>query len=117
MHTSLGYNYILYGNGELGKATLQKLKANGVCVIALLDKQVQGMYEDVPVFLPDAKELNSAKKADVIVIICLNAGMEHYDVAEGLYSLGFEKIVFLPMRHAVSHAEKIRLTNLYPYIH
>lgn len=113
MHTSLGYNYILYGNGELGKATLQKLKANGVCVIALLDKQVQGMYEDVPVFLPDAKELNSAKKADVIVIICLNAGMEHYDVAEGLYSLGFEKIVFLPMRHAVSHAEKIRLTNLY----
>ena len=108
-------NYILYGAGELGKNVFSRLKINNISVVAILDKRAKDgeSWEGIPILFPDSIQLTKTCKTESFVIVCLNAGMEHYEVAEELYSLGFKRIIFLPMRHVIAHSEKIRLTNLY----
>ncbi len=105
--------YILYAGGELGRNTLSKLQANNNEVICFLDKKAKGVFENVKILMPDTDELDNKIKEESIVVICLNAGMLHKEVAEELYALGFEKIVFLPMEYSINYEEKIELTNLY----
>lgn len=105
--------YILYGGGELGKNTLSRLQANSNEVICFLDKKAKGTLGKVKILMPDANDLESKTKKEAVVVICLNAGMLHKEVAEELYTLGFEKIVFLPMEYSINYKEKVELTNLY----
>lgn len=105
--------YVLYGAGELGQKTLYKFLERDISVVYILDKKVTGQFEKVKVSTPEMCELDAEIRKNVVVIICLNAGMLHKEVAECLYTAGFEKIVFLPMEYSISYKEKVRLTNLY----
>lgn len=107
------HNYILYGAGELGRNTLLKLNEKEVCVIAFLDKNENGTVMGVPVLSLDKADLTLEKKKEVVVVICLSDGMLHREVAETVYSYGFEKILFLPMEYQISSVEKKILTNRY----
>ena len=105
---------ILYGAGEVGRNTLLNLKKeNAVRVIAFLDKNEKGIVMGIPVLPLDTVDLTSETKKEAVVVICLSDGMLHREVAETVYSYGFEKILFLPIEYQINSAEKITLTNRY----
>ncbi len=108
------HSYILYGAGEVGRNTLLNLKKeNAVRVIAFLDKNEKGIVMGIPVLPLDTVDLTSETKKEAVVVICLSDGMLHREVAETVYSYGFEKILFLPIEYQINSAEKITLTNRY----
>ena len=107
------HRYILYGAGELGINTLSKLRKKGICVIAFLDKKEKDMIMGVPVLSLRKGDLETVKKDEIVVVICLSDGMLHHEVAEEIYMYGFKKIVFLPLEYQLNSIEKKVLTNRY----
>lgn len=103
----------IYGAGELGRRTYERLKAKHMHVIAFLDKKATGVINGIPVLSPYDESLSAKEKADNIVLICLNAGNEHRQIADDLYFNGYKKIVFLPLKYAMLYDKKIQLTQLY----
>lgn len=106
--------FYLYGAGELGKKVLRNFLRNGIAVKAFIDQKVEGSVKDVPIVHPDNLNLIGNENANSIVIICLNSGMLHKEVANKLYNIGFCKIVFLPMGdYSIEYSEKVRMTVIY----
>lgn len=103
----------IYGAGELGRQTYECLKGTQVQVIAFLDKKAIGKIDEIPILSPYDVSLSIKEKESSIVIICLNAGNKHREIADDLYVNGYSKIIFLPLNYAMSYDKKIQLTRLY----
>ena len=104
---------VVYGAGELGRQTYERLKEKNVCTIAFLDKKATGKIDGIPILSPSDKALTLIERAVAVVVICLKAGNEHRQIADDLYLNGYKKIMFLPLNYAMPYNTKIRLTQLY----
>lgn len=107
-------SYLLYGAGELGKNTLQKFLQNNLSVLAFIDQNISGKVCGITTdCLENIASLFYDQKESLTTIICLNAGTQHKDVAQRLFTFGFRKIVFLPIGYPLDYRTKTELTNLY----
>ena len=108
------HNYILYGAGELGEKTLTTFINHGMHVSAVIDQKKRGVLLNTPIYdLKDIKNYFESELSDFIVLICLNAGTLHKEVAENLFHVGFRKIVFLPISYPLDFNTKVHLTKLF----
>ena len=104
---------IIYGAGELGRRTCACLKERNMQIVAFLDKKVMGKIDETLVLSPYDEFLTLEERAIDVVIICINAGNDHRQIADELYANGYKKIVFLPLNYAMPYDTKIQLTQLY----
>ncbi len=110
-------NFVIYGGGEVGSNCCKRLKEQGYCVLAALDKYKSG--EDIIAGLYTYQlgtEPSAWNKSDCVVIVCLADGMIHKTVSDELYASGYSYIVFLPMRHCMDDQQKHQLTRIYNQI-
>lgn len=107
--------FVIYGAGEVGNICCKRLRENGYCVAAAIDKNrcggqiIDGIYtykiEDFP--------NNFAQIDELTVVICLADGLAHRSVADTLYKIGFQYIIFLPLDYCINDLEKAQLTRTY----
>ena len=86
---------MIYGCGDLGTALANALTSRGYNVKYFIDQRAEELIEisGISVISPKStKEYCS----DGIVIVTLGIGILHDKIAEDFYSMGFDKIVFLP---------------------
>jgi hypothetical protein len=84
----------LYGAGNLGIYTYDKLLSTGYNVLGILDqKGALDKHVNVDIFKPEEEPYVE----DACIIICLLNGLHHIPVAQKLYSRGYTKILLLPM--------------------
>lgn len=105
---------LIYGAGELGGMTAQRLIGNGYNVRAFLDKCKSGLENVTGKRIYQmGTERYCCDQGECVVIVCLADGMQHKEVAFGLWKEGYRFIVCLPMNFAVSLMRKVELTNRY----
>ncbi len=107
--------FVIYGAGEVGSNCYKRLRENGFCVVAAIDRNqcggqiMDGIYTYKIEDFPKAFELMDGLAA----VICLADGLAHRNVADVLYQMGFQYIIFLPMDDCINDLEKTRLTQIY----
>lgn len=88
----------LYGDNTLSRNAYHKLHTQRYNIAGIIDKKIlikQKLNSYLYLGLSDVRSLGNKEKA--ACIICLNNGLEHDNVATELHTLGFEKILYLPM--------------------
>lgn len=99
---SMDSNIVLYGAGYLGKSICKNLQDQGYSVWGFIDANADSIrfVEKISVYsVEDIKKkvLSGELDCNSIVIICLQNGLQHEIVANKMYLLGLENIIFLPM--------------------
>lgn len=79
----------LYGHNQISQDASENLTARDFLVEDVIDKKIFNHNND------DARLWDC--QSNVVCIVCLNNGLEHEKVANDLYHLGFDKILYLPM--------------------
>ena len=89
-------NIILYGAGFRCEAIYKYLFANGYKVSLIVDKRPDkvGYQYICPIVTLESAEWRRLENA--VVIVCLQNGMLHDEIAKTLYDVGLERILFLP---------------------
>lgn len=107
--------FVIYGAGEVGNNCYRRLRRNGYCVVAAIDKNQSGGQIIDGIYTYKIEECSKAFEQinELVVIICLADGLLHKDVADILYQMGFQYIIFLPLDCCINAAEKTRLTRIY----
>lgn len=107
--------FIIYGAGEVGNNCNISLREHGYTVVAAIDKNKSGEHivEGLCTYKLGEKTGKNDYKRTGIVIICLANGMLHKNVADQLYALGYQYIIFLPMNYCMQDKNKRKLTRLY----
>lgn len=108
--------FILYGGGELGDTVSKRVIASGYEVTCFIDLKKEGYINNIPVYKMNENYIECLDKDDYIVIICLNNGTLHKEVADELFKHGFNYIVFLPMQHLIGTQDKVFLTSVFNQI-
>lgn len=107
-------SFVLYGGGEVGSNCYKALKEQGYHVQAALDKNKSGEHIIEGLYTYKlGTEPTEIDKSECIIMICLANGMIHKTVADELYSLGYQYIVFLPMNYCIPDEQRRKLTRLY----
>lgn len=85
----------IYGAGALGRQIYERICGN-YNVVALLDQKAENLPTfKVPVWKPDISLSKNLGK-NVTIIVCVHNGAWHNEIADELYMLGFDRILFLP---------------------
>ena len=106
---------VIYGGGALGKERYRYL-CNHYQVLAFFDQNAGSISIediDIPIYTPQdgVKKLGT----DIIVVVCIHNAYVHQEVAQYLYSLGVNKIVFLPMKDEYLSEPRMRMLRIYTY--
>lgn len=106
---------VIYGAGEVGNICYKRLQESGYCVVAAIDKNQCGRQAINGIFTYKIEEFPKAFKQmnELVVVICLADGLAHRDVADILYQMGFQYIIFLPLDYCINDSEKIQLMRIY----
>lgn len=107
--------FVIYGGGEVGNICAQALRQRGYILEYALDKEKSGDHVIKGLHTYKLGEQPKPKNRE-IVIICLADGLIHKMVADRLHEIGYEFIIFLPMRHCIPDREKMVLTRAYNQI-
>lgn len=82
----------LYGCNHRSEVVFRRLKDSGVRVAAFIDRSKKGAN----IIQPKELELVDDKD-DVCIYICMENAMQHEFVADRLFNMGFNYIIFLPV--------------------
>lgn len=108
------YHYLIYGAAFMGMRMLKGLKEAGYFVDAFLDKRADYLkcVEGLSVYHPEKFSPDSFQ--NTVVIIAITNPFEHTMVADYLFKLGYEKILFNPC-HSLERANPSlkKMGNLY----
>lgn len=101
-----GSKVLIYGAGKFGREVYEKIK-NIYSVVCFIDKNKHEI-ENIDM---EVRALNGiAEYRECIVLVCVHNGGWHREIAEELYEVGFEKILFLALCN-VYRSEKAALMN------
>lgn len=104
---------VIYGAGALGKERYRHF-SKYYRVLAFFDKNAASISTediDIPVY-----SLNDGVKAlgtDIIVLVCIHNAFVHQEVAQDLYSLGIDRIIFIPMGDDYLIEPRMRMLEIY----
>ncbi len=93
----------IYGAGAAGRKLANKLMLEGYKYIAFIDKYVS--ETELPVYTIK-KYMEEVMEPSDIVIVTLNNGMAHDEIASQLNANGLTQILFLPMDETISISDK-----------
>lgn len=88
---------LIYGCGSLGQAICKNLNKSGYNVKAYIDKKADSIKECLGHPVLSIEQLHNSSSKHGLIIIALNSGIEHDDIAQVLNRLGFEKILYISM--------------------
>ena len=108
------YKILIYGCGDLGKKFFARL-SDKYTIAGFIDEKAEMLRE-----VNNAYEIFSLKQAacvgsknEYIVIVALHDGMQHDMVAANLYKMGYDKIIYSPMKLAISYSYRQQMKNIY----
>lgn len=90
---------VIYGLGNIGKQKCQILLDSGYQIVSLIDKNAANLPQFCGVQALTMEEFCEEffDRKEVVIIVCLNNGMQHETVANDLNSHGYDKILYIPM--------------------
>ena len=106
-------NIYIYGAGIIGQTLASKLRENGFLVAALIDRSK--VDTSLPVINLE-QYLGQAANIEDRVIITLNNGLSHDDLAKRIYRNGIQHILFLPMKINIPLIAKQKMRYAYSEI-
>lgn len=108
------YKILIYGCGDLGKKFFARL-SDKYTIAGFIDEKAEMLRE-----VNNAYEIFSLKQAacvgsknEYIVIVALHDGMQHDMVAANLYKMGYDKIIYSPMKLTISYSYRQQMKNIY----
>ena len=84
--------FYLYGYNHIAEELSKRLTLLGVDIISFVDRAKKGDN-----IIPPQELVHVSYKDDVCIYICMQNAMQHESVADMLYYMGFNYIVFLPV--------------------
>lgn len=108
------YKILIYGCGDLGKKFFARL-SDKYTIAGFIDEKAEMLRE-----VNNAYEIFSLKQAscvgsknEYIVIVALHDGMQHDMVAANLYKMGYDKIIYSPMKVIISYSYRHQMKTIY----
>ena len=108
------YKILIYGCGDLGKKFFARL-SDKYTIAGFIDEKAEMLRE-----VNNAYEIFSLKQAacvgsknEYIVIVALHDGMQHDMVAANLYKMGYDKIIYSPMKVIISYSYRQQMKTIY----
>lgn len=108
------YKILIYGCGDLGKKFFARL-SDRYTIAGFIDEKAERLRE-----VNNAYEIFSLKqamyigsKSEYIVIVALHDGMQHDMVAAKLYKMGYDKIIYSPMKVIISYSYRQQMKTIY----
>lgn len=108
------YKILIYGCGDLGKKFFARL-SDKYTIAGFIDAKAEMLR-----VVNNAYEIFSLKQAacigsknEYIVIVALHDGMQHDMVAANLYKMGYDKIIYSPMKVIISYSYRQQMKNIY----
>lgn len=108
------YKILIYGCGDLGKKFFTRLSDN-YTIAGFIDEKAEMLR-----VVNNAYEIFSLKQAacigsknEYIVIVALHDGMQHDIVAAKLYKMGYDKIIYSPMKVIISYSYRQQMKTIY----
>ena len=108
------YKILIYGCGDLGKKFFARL-SDKYTIAGFIDEKAEMLRE-----VNNAYEIFSLKqvacvgsKNEYIVIVALHDGMQHDIVAAKLYKMGYDKIIYSPMKLTISYSYRHQMKTIY----
>lgn len=88
--------FIIYGAAWNGEYCYNELKNKGFEVIAFLDMKADKIDNifSVPILFPQNEVINNEIKKSAVVIITIANVFEQYKIADYLFNMGYEKILY-----------------------
>lgn len=108
------YKILIYGCGDLGKKFFARL-SNKYTIAGFIDEKAEMLkapnstYE---IFSPKQAACID-EKDKCIVIVALHDGMQHDIVAAKLYKMGYDKIIYSPMKVIISYSYRHQMKTIY----
>lgn len=108
------YKILIYGCGDLGKKFFTRL-SDKYTIAGFIDEKAEMLRE-----VNNTYEIFSLKQAacvgsknEYIVIVALHDGMQHDIVAAKLYKMGYDKIIYSPMKVIISYSYRQQMKTIY----
>lgn len=106
---------VIYGGGAFGKERYQYF-SRYYHISAFFDRNADSISlegSNVPVYSPQ----DGVKKLgiNIVVVICIHNAFVHQEVAQDLYALGINKIIFIPMGDNYLTASRMQMLEVYTY--
>lgn len=108
------YKILIYGCGDLGKKFFARL-SDKYTIAGFIDEKAEMLR-----VVNNAYEILSLKQAacigsknEYIVIVALHDGMQHDIVAAKLYKMGYDKIIYSPMKVIISYSYRQQMKTIY----
>ena len=104
----------IYGFSNIGKEKINALLDEGYNIACIIDKNANQIksFKDIQVFtLDDFCEQYYSKEN--IIIVCLNNGMQHEDIALKLIDKGYDKILYIPMNEKKDYEFLLEMQKAY----
>lgn len=105
---------LIYGCGDLGKKFFARL-SDKYMIAGFIDEKAEMLRA-----VNNTYEIFSLKQASCIygkdkyiVIVALHDGMQHDIVAAKLYKMGYDKIIYSPMKLTISYSYRQQMKNIY----
>ena len=91
-------NVILYGGGKNTKKYYSFFTELGYPIQMIVDNDARNLKNDFPCKVYQKEEVSWLEIENVLIVICLQNGLKHDEIAETLYSLGQNQLLFLPTK-------------------
>lgn len=108
-------NMVIYGGGALGKERYRYFSRH-YHVSAFFDQNAASISTkdiDIPVYTP--QEGVNKLGTHIVVVVCIHNAFMHQEVAQNLYDLGIDKIIFLPMGEGYLTGPRVQMLEIYTY--
>ena len=108
----------IYSAGTTGRHVCQKMLGGNFNVKGFIYRNAQNIkiYENLPVYT--LSELKNVYKAEDVVIVALNNGLEHETVARTIFlECGINKIIYLHMHVQSNYEQRHKFQRLYKAIY
>lgn len=90
---------VIYGLGNIGKRKCRELVNMGYQVIGIIDQNAETLssYCGIDVYTAEKFAKIFAERNEIVIVICLNNGLQHEKTAYALSEYGYKKLLYIPM--------------------
>lgn len=108
---------LIYGCGNLGKNIADQLLNKKYNIVAFVDRNALQIvkWNDIPV-ISISKMKGIDELEDYVILVALNNGMSHDQVALDLYKHGARKIIYSPMYVRFNYEQRKVMRRIYRYL-
>lgn len=105
----------IYGMGNIGKQKCRAFIDAGYQVVGLIDQNAEKLLSfcSIPVLTIKGFSKKLLDKKEIVVIVCLNNGMQHEKVASSLAAYGYDKILYIPMNEKSGYSYLSKMQRAY----